>query len=159
MTTYSHSSSIPLTRVFIIFVLLKTFDNLEGKLCSCTQPWITFQSSCYLFAPLLKYHNDAEDICVLLSDTGRDSHLVSIHSLAENDFVADNVNNIFGGRSAHIGLTFINETLRWTDDSLNDFENWQINTEPVSDCVRITVSNGEWDDSVCNVKRPFVCKK
>ena len=48
----------------------------------CESNWILFGDSCYFFAPNAKDKDTAENDCV-----GKDSHLASIHSNEESEFV------------------------------------------------------------------------
>ena len=81
--------------------------------------------------------------------------MVSIHTLEENNFLADLTNN----STAQFWTGGISQ--RWLDGSAWQYDNWAVG-EPVSlhsGCVVYSSQTREWSVQSCGDKRDFVCKK
>ena len=91
--------------------------------------------------------------------SGGGDHLVSIHSGAENAFVAGN----FGGSAVWLGLSdqAVDGTFAWTDGTPLDYENWK-DGEPTDtvgqDCVQLDPADGKWVVASCSINTTYVCK-
>uniref|UniRef100_A0AAY4B6J7 C-type lectin domain-containing protein n=1 Tax=Denticeps clupeoides TaxID=299321 RepID=A0AAY4B6J7_9TELE len=120
----------------------------------CKVNWKEFMGSCYLFSPERASWMDAELRCQEL-----DSHLVSIASQQEQDFVTT------ADEYQWIGLSDrdVQSEFRWTDRTPLRYQNWRPNQpdylNPGEDCVvMIWHEGGQWDDIPCNYHLPFICK-
>ncbi|XP_038062167.1 C-type mannose receptor 2-like [Patiria miniata] len=72
----------------------KFVDNCSYQVprkMQCEPPWLAFKGSCYLLVTETKNYTDAEKHCQSYSKQGRPSHLASILSQEENDFVGQYV--------------------------------------------------------------------
>ncbi|XP_028814316.1 aggrecan core protein [Denticeps clupeoides] len=121
----------------------------------CKVNWKEFMGSCYLFSPERASWMDAELRCQEL-----DSHLVSIASQQEQDFVSSTADEY-----QWIGLSDrdVQSEFRWTDRTPLRYQNWRPNQpdylNPGEDCVvMIWHEGGQWDDIPCNYHLPFICK-
>ena len=80
--------------------------------------------------------------------------MVSIHTVEENNFLANLTNNatskFWTGGSGH----------KWTDKSSWEYVNWAVG-EPASQsgCVVYSSQTGEWFVESCGDQMDFVCKK
>uniref|UniRef100_A0AC34PVF4 C-type lectin domain-containing protein n=1 Tax=Panagrolaimus sp. JU765 TaxID=591449 RepID=A0AC34PVF4_9BILA len=140
----------------------------------CDSEWAFFNESdsCYKAFHNSKW-NDAEATCV---ENG--AHLASIHSDAENSFVAALARTGLSQSTPHqswIGLytNTRNAQWNWTDSSPVDFYNWapsQPDNPGGENCVQLFSDNSEWASEAkwyekyqnydCNKEvRAFVCKK
>ncbi|XP_072014753.1 C-type lectin lectoxin-Thr1-like [Amphiura filiformis] len=87
-------------------------------------------------------------------------HLASIHSLGEQKFIMDLMENAY---PFWIGLTDPKEgTFEWMDSSQVNFNKWdpsEPNNLPRSaDCVEIW-HTGNWFDEWCGKRRKYICKQ
>lgn len=122
----------------------------------CPYGWNTYKLGCYKVFMQPKTWTSARDACRAFSNT----NLVSMHDLAENNFVRSLTNSSY---DAWIGLndrgTMSGHV--WSDYSPVQFTNWGIG-QPDSHsgqqpCVTIK-SIGGWYDVVCFATRPYICK-
>ncbi|XP_022084628.1 macrophage mannose receptor 1-like isoform X2 [Acanthaster planci] len=119
--------------------------------------------SCILFKTQnLIVHDDGDYICTTQHDGGR---LPSIHSIAEDNFIAEEAKKVFLGTNVYVwlGMRRSNEGFNtWIDRSLMDFVNWKTQ-EPTDDrfpdnnCVRMDV-NGGWEDVGCSQRSNYICQ-
>lgn len=109
----------------------------------------------------MKAWTDARDHCFNLN-----SHLVSINSNAENEFVKsmpEQSNNL-----VWIGIfSYDSEAslLRWTDGSSVSFTSWSAVSSPGIGnqdnyfCVSYDTISGLWLNGSCRNEHPFACKR
>ncbi|XP_074624200.1 uncharacterized protein LOC141882148 isoform X4 [Acropora palmata] len=125
----------------------------------CPSGWIMNGSFCYKMISRSITWTDARVSCGYL---GPNADLVSIHSLAENAFVANDVlnNSAF---SAWIGLSDrgVLYGYAWSDKSPVKFTRWNPQ-QPDSHfgqqpCVEM-YSTGEWADTGCYSFKKYICK-
>ncbi|KAL4231172.1 hypothetical protein ACF0H5_008754 [Mactra antiquata] len=127
---------------------------------ACDDEWVTFKSNCYLFGTIDKDFKGAEDFC-----KEKGGHLVSIHSVAEKDFIRQRVIELSAPKF-WIGLTdeAVEGVWRWIDnDERVDYFDWyrtQPNEGRFSNCGGIWESrNNQWVDEPCTRKYRPICKK
>eukprot|EP00092_Neocalanus_flemingeri_P051027 GFUD01059185.1.p1 GENE.GFUD01059185.1~~GFUD01059185.1.p1 ORF type:complete len:185 (-),score=27.51 GFUD01059185.1:286-840(-) len=122
----------------------------------CTAGWYKFGTKCYKYFAAPLNWEDAELVC-----ERRNSWLTSVHSAAENTFVAN-----LQGNSAWIGgfrkPNDLTPFWAWIDGSSLDYTNWNVG-EPndgygAEDCVEIK-DTGKWNDIRCTNIKPYVCEK
>ncbi|XP_062856759.1 aggrecan core protein [Trichomycterus rosablanca] len=130
--------------------------NVTEAVSGCADGWEEFKGSCYIHFSERKTWESAEQHCQEL-----DSHLVSITSQEEQDFVNNKVADY-----QWIGLNDRDKQneFHWTDESPMAYTNWRPN-QPDNyfnhdeDCVvMVWHANGQWNDVPCNYNLPFTCK-
>ncbi|CAJ0952963.1 unnamed protein product, partial [Mesorhabditis belari] len=101
--------------------------------------------------------DEAEAYCA-----SRKSHLVTIHSQEENDFVQELAETVHSTSGFWIGLKRNpnqGKALEWTDGSSVDFTNWYPG-EPASRTHSTLLSHdGKWQVIVPTHQRYFICKR
>ncbi|PIK60011.1 hypothetical protein BSL78_03090 [Apostichopus japonicus] len=136
--------------------------------CLCPTPWVPFRDYCYRFERQATTFHNAEEICQSYSqmDDVSDSHLVSVHDTEEGSFLFDTSVEIFGTGDSWIGLNDIQEEghFVWTDGSAYDYSNFnpsEPNNLNNEDCIHMLNKRtaGLWNDKLCTVLKPFVCKR
>ena len=123
----------------------------------CEQGWLLFRDSCYLFESNAKAVIAAENYCV-----GKDSHLASIHSTNEMNFLRDQ--KIFNSDWVWIGGEKNGNSFKWLDGTEFDYTNWdadQPNHFSNENCLlwKSLSSSTKWHDARCDIEKVFVCKK
>jgi hypothetical protein len=121
---------------------------------ACEKGWSQWDAFCYRYEWEMKTWPEAEALC-----RQRDSHLVSIHSRAENRFVAV----LQHGLKGWIGYTDIDKDTHyeWSDNTLDDFTNFAKNCtgrENEPDCQREEVQQ-QWYTSSGESTSPYTCKR
>ena len=116
-----------------------------------------FEESCYKFVTIAKTRASAENDCV-----GKDSHLTSIYSAKEMDFVIKETTNTNG---VWIGGERNGNSFQWIDGTKFDYTNWD-GGQPNDSGEKCIVSThiwgagkGKWHDCSCGYKLAYVCKK
>nr|XP_054768550.1 echinoidin-like [Lytechinus pictus] len=157
-------------------------DCLGDAPCCCPTFWTAYNGSCYrLFSYSMNWH-EAKAHCNQFSrpslgvgDRNSVAHLVSIHSLDENDFVVSyfistGIKDLGAdesiGRYMWIGLhdTTSEGNFEWTDRSSFTMNMWSPgqpdNYDTGEDCGEITGVYGyKWNDRPCDdVAKYFICK-
>ncbi|XP_032437382.1 lactose-binding lectin l-2-like [Xiphophorus hellerii] len=138
-------------------------DKQEMKLQrgGCPPFWYSFNGRCYKYVATLMTWADAEQHCV-----NQGANLVSIHSLAEENFVKMLIRNFDPAQGANwIGLSDIHKNGRyfWSDGSRYNFMFWNAgepNNKGGSErCVHTNYGPSKgWNDIKCRAKYKFVCK-
>lgn len=141
----------------------------------CPTSWISWGHHCYRFELEEKATwNDAEGRCVSLGSEGRPSHLASVHSKEEQNFLYE-VFHLSTQKEtisdwdprAFIGLLVGNSAtdLSWTDGSCVDYVNWYRGNEPngfPNSAAQISDGNGKlgrWCDQVSHPRTfYYICK-
>ncbi|PIK61424.1 hypothetical protein BSL78_01645 [Apostichopus japonicus] len=164
----------------VFFTVLAT--SVACSFAACPSLWTEFDGTCYRYIgnPILNWQ-DAEAFCVM-----EGSHLVSIHSQAEYDFVLtywrsarDEVKNLdiypFKGAAKspflHIGLNdkMTNGDFVWTDNTEVVFTDWMPRNPTLSETEegvmiwdRPIPNAGLWNDIPSRgvvLRSAFMCKK
>ena len=124
----------------------------------CESAWILFGDSCYFFALNAKSKDAAENDCI-----GKDSHLASIHSNEESEFVWSQTINKdmwwwIGGEKKE-------NSFQWLDGTKFEYTNWDSNSlqpdnlDGKENCIKLINSLGSWHDASCEFIHTYVCKK
>jgi len=137
------------------FVCKMTSDG-----CPNSWSWSNHGKKCYkLFQNRLGWY-DAEVFC-----QGEGGNLVSVHSKAENEFVARLDSDLRTLWLGGIDVTSENNRWLWSDGSPFSFTNWRKN-EPnnvggIEDCLELGTwkNNHVWNDNRCSRRMKFVCEK
>lgn len=129
------------------FSLVRTCS--EAQLCP--EGWVRFSTRCYLPIAQRATYSEAERAC-----RAHGGDVASIHSQAENDFVAGLVSD----KQPWLGLQ-LNQLseFEWQDRSPLLYLNWADGSprEEPETCVSIN-ENGKWVDEACTDTRQYVCK-
>ncbi|XP_014898362.1 ladderlectin-like [Poecilia latipinna] len=138
-------------------------DRQEMKLQrgGCPPFWFGFNGRCYKYIATLMTWADAEQHCV-----NQGANLVSIHSLAEDNFVKMLIRNFDHAEGANwIGLSDAQKdgTYFWSDGSRFNFKLWNAgepnNSGGSEPCVLTNWGSAKrWNDKVCTDKFSSVCK-
>eukprot|EP00933_Yihiella_yeosuensis_P030575 TRINITY_DN24202_c0_g1_i1.p1 TRINITY_DN24202_c0_g1~~TRINITY_DN24202_c0_g1_i1.p1 ORF type:complete len:308 (-),score=44.37 TRINITY_DN24202_c0_g1_i1:86-1009(-) len=121
---------------------------------ACEKGWSQWDAFCYRFYLTMKTWAESEKIC-----RDQDSHLVSVHSRAENQFV----HTLAQGLKVWIGYTDVDQDThyQWSDSSQDDFSNFAKNCsgrENEPDCKKEDVAQ-QWYSSKGDETSPLMCKK
>lgn len=121
---------------------------------ACDAGWSQWDAFCYKHYWEKRNWFDAERLC-----RERDSHLVSVHSRAENRFVY----TLTHGLSAWIGYTDLDQDthFQWSDNTQDDFSNFAKNCtgrEEEPDC-KPEEKVQQWYDWEGHDEGTFVCKR
>mmetsp|Transcript_115878 Transcript_115878/g.322641 ORF Transcript_115878/g.322641 Transcript_115878/m.322641 type:complete len:314 (-) Transcript_115878:94-1035(-) len=121
---------------------------------ACDDGWSQWDSFCYKYFWEMKTWPEAETLC-----RQRGSHLVSIHSQAENRFVA----NLQHGLKGWIGYSDVDKDTHyeWSDSTQDDFTNFAKNCtgrESEPDCKPEEVQQ-QWYSSSGIRTSPYTCKR
>lgn len=127
---------------------------------NCPMFWFSYKGGCYKYVASRMTWADAELHCVSLK-----ANLVSIHSLEENNFVVNLINNFDPARHyTWIGLSDHHKEARWmwSDGCPVSFTRWSAsqpdNAGGNEDCVEIFWNGSpSWNDRLCSSPSPFVC--
>ncbi|XP_054707892.1 macrophage mannose receptor 1-like [Uloborus diversus] len=146
-----------------------TLQPISG---GCPKDWIQFGQKCYKYfgqeeKDRLKY-KEATQACWAL---GKGHDLVSIHSMEEQAFLTQHLNEL--GTSAWIGMRQVTSdeighdlVFGWIDNSRTVFTNWDKGHPPPGTwkyCARLSyegVSKGEWLADYCEIdKKGYICQR
>ncbi|KAM3596546.1 uncharacterized protein V6R79_016399 [Siganus canaliculatus] len=137
-------------------------DNQGVKLQrgGCPPFWFGFNGRCYKYVATRLTWADAELNCV-----SQRANLVSIHSLAEENFVKTLIKNFDPAQSfTWIGLSDIHKEGRWmwSDGSAVNFQFWSPgqpdNYNGIEDCGNLNFGSLlKWNDAPCSLTLPSVC--
>ncbi|XP_029431227.1 lectin-like [Rhinatrema bivittatum] len=153
----------------LLGLLFITGGNCAAENCLCAQGfcatgWVQYKDACYRNFTTRMSWADAEEACLL-----QNSHLASIHSVEENDFIFAFMGKMFGhldGRSYWIGGhdIFTEGNYMWTDGSTWDFETFgsgQPDNLGDEDFIGSWYPDNDqitWNDYPASYSFPFVCK-
>nr|XP_039250734.1 LOW QUALITY PROTEIN: macrophage mannose receptor 1-like [Styela clava] len=130
-----------------------SFTNAE---MNCPTGWLPYDQFCYMIISDEVPWQSGEVACQLMN-----ANLVSIKNPAEQDFVWQ-VMTLSGQTDLWIGLSSVisaNE-YQWTDGTLVIYTEWDVRQpdRSVQSCAHLSVETGKWDDDICELLRPFMCK-
>lgn len=147
---------------------------LTSRVTSCLQRhcppgWKHFNGHCYLLVSWAREFHEAEIIC---QDQSRDncgeSHLVSIHSLLEQEFLINEIHDKWGEKNVWTGLHVDDGdplNPKWTDNTPVDFISYRKGypTWETGNCAFLSARPGNllgWDDTQCynGAGFRFICK-
>ena len=130
----------------------KTLISISG----CADPWVGFESSCYLFPVTKETWRGAVDTC-----NKEGASLVSIKSQAEQDFVEDNMK----GKSC-LGMSDTENEGHWVwlaDGTEHNYTHWSTgepNGGKRENYGMIRENGGGWNDwNGVSKKLFYICKK
>ncbi|TKR82375.1 hypothetical protein L596_016112 [Steinernema carpocapsae] len=161
-------------KILVVLAAFAAFSSAAPDCpLACASEWTGFAQTGYCYKVFFQMKwEDAENFCLT-----QGGHLASIHSDAENEFVADLASThknfqyadqtwIGGYSKSHSNMDWA-----WTDGTPYDYHNWQ-QKQPdkvEENCIQIYSDNSgdgdliyktEWNNEMCrNVLRAFVCKK
>jgi len=120
--------------------------------------WLKYRASSYWFSDDTKYWDDAEQVC-----KDKDSHLVSIKSDGENDFVLKNRKDksIDTWIGAHRNGNDLNKWY-WSNGEIVGFTSWKPGqpNEVSQHCAALHGDgDGLWHDTNCNRSFRYICEK
>uniref|UniRef100_A0A3Q0RNG7 Mannose receptor C-type 2 n=1 Tax=Amphilophus citrinellus TaxID=61819 RepID=A0A3Q0RNG7_AMPCI len=124
--------------------------------------WIGFQEAEYKFFDHRTTWDQAQRIC-----TWFDSSLASVHSAAEQTFLANTLRKMskVEGDFWWLGLhTYENDgRFRWSDHSVLNYVSWALGRPlPLSrdrKCIYMSASKEDWADQKCHSDLPYICKR
>uniref|UniRef100_Q6X5T2 Snaclec 6 n=1 Tax=Bitis arietans TaxID=8692 RepID=SL6_BITAR len=141
--------------IFVSFGLLVMFLSLSGTeagVC-CPFGWSGYDQNCYKAFEELMTWADAEKFC---TQQHKGSHLLSLHNIAEADFVVKTT--VSGSKDGVIwmGLSDVwNEcNWGWTDGAQLDYKAWNV----ASNCFIFKTAENNWSRTDCSGTHNFVCK-
>ncbi|MED6234142.1 hypothetical protein ATANTOWER_023116 [Ataeniobius toweri] len=120
--------------------------------------WNRFGGRIYRFFDFDETWTTAERVCRSYA-----ANLASVHSFDEDNFIRNMIRR--GGPEAWIGATDAQREGRWfwSDGTHFSYRNWcprEPNNLANQDCVVINFRGSRcWDDTKCNIRRPFICAK
>ena len=137
------------------------------KCAPCRSPWVYYEGHCYHTVAVRTSQVNAHRECRAMSRVGTPSHLVSIHSQAELNYVGALIRSVTGSTGRFwIGLRWerTNDTFTWLDGSPDGgFRNWlpdEPNNQGGENCTELSVYHSlQWNDLSCNSDLDgYVCK-
>ncbi|KAM9785504.1 galactose-specific lectin nattectin-like [Neosynchiropus ocellatus] len=130
-----------------------------GSCPSCPSGWTGFEDHCYMYYASPKEWSDAETTC--LREGG---NLVSFSNQEEYDFILKLIRRSSGGNTriwAGAQDATKNGVWLWSNGSKMTFKKWgprqPDNARGREHCMELNW-NGQPNDHVCNIKKPFMCK-
>ncbi|XP_033641095.1 snaclec 3-like [Asterias rubens] len=153
----------------VLVALLQSHFLIVSPCMSCISPWTSFGNHCYLLVTNEKTFDEAEQNCQSMSRLGRPSHLASILSQEEQDFLVLLIKSVYGesGKMTWFGYrrdrSSDPSTWRFSDGSPSlGYTNWSSNQpDGDGDCVHIRdiTFNFLWNDLVCSYTLSSICKR
>uniref|UniRef100_A0A182C5S9 C-type lectin n=1 Tax=Phalotris mertensi TaxID=1260334 RepID=A0A182C5S9_9SAUR len=141
--------------IFVNLGLLVVAFSLRGSGADCPSDWSSHDKYCYKVFDERKNWDEAETFC-MNQKTG--SHLVSILSSNEGNYVANLVLKSSKKPSVWIGLSNIWNACswQWSDGSSLDYKAW---AEGPS-CALLSLNSFyfDWFGIECKKAAPFICK-
>ncbi|XP_031558561.1 fibropellin-3-like [Actinia tenebrosa] len=125
----------------------------------CKPEWTELHGKCYKVFPVAMKWNDAVSTC-----KAQGSHLTSVTSLEETNFLITLVKNAITDKFVWIGLNDIDQEGKytWVDGSAFIFSSWmegQPNDPGATEnCVDFGIAGGAWYDFGCHNLERYVCK-
>ncbi|XP_015671550.1 snaclec mucetin subunit alpha-like [Protobothrops mucrosquamatus] len=148
---------------FVSFGLLVVFLSLSGTGADfdCIPGWSAYDRYCYQAFSEPKNWEDAESFC---EEGVKTSHLVSIESSGEGDFVAqlvaEKIKTSF--QYVWIGLRIQNKEQQcrseWSDASSVNYENLYKQSSKKCYALKKGTELRTWFNVYCGRENPFVCK-
>ncbi|XP_071793642.1 echinoidin-like [Asterias amurensis] len=152
----------------VLLALLQSHFLIVSPACmSCRSPWTSFGNHCYIFVEDTKTFDEAEQYCQKLSRLGRPSHLASVMSQEEIEFLVELATPMDGAVSRHTWLGYRRDlstgSFAWIDGSpAGNYTNWAPgepnNRGGEEDCVEM-YDTSMWNDKKCIQLRRFICKR
>ncbi|XP_071790271.1 echinoidin-like [Asterias amurensis] len=149
-------------------LLLQSHFLIVSPCMSCISPWTSFGNHCYLLVEDAKTFDEAEQYCQSLSHLGRPSHLASVMSQVEHDFLLLLIKSVYGESGMETWFGYRNDTSsgsptwRFIDGSPSQgYTNWYTGgPSGDGDCAEILdiPYNFLWNGVVCGSSRASVCK-
>jgi len=127
----------------------------ENDVCPC--PYRSFESKGYYFCGRAEKWRNAVDDCIALG-----AMLVSISSLEENTYIAEQANTLTDGKW-WIGLNDRDSegVYEWDNGAELSFESWNEgepnNYDGSENCIEMYSNNGLWNDVQCRNQQGFIC--
>ncbi|XP_038064841.1 echinoidin-like [Patiria miniata] len=152
---------------------IKTFWSGRAEHCiPCPKLWVAFDGDCYRLVTEKLPWVEAEKYCRELSNSDWfPSHLVSINSLEEQQFIVELLKASYPleklpSVKAWLGYNDMERETRfvWSASSGANFTRWARNQPDNGggkgqDCVAIIQENNwKWDDMTCRFGRHFICE-
>ncbi|XP_071527696.1 macrophage mannose receptor 1-like isoform X2 [Panulirus ornatus] len=123
---------------------------------TCPSGWIHAGSNCLRFYPEKKTFEEARMLC---KDLEGQADLASFHSPEDQAYLTAAVGQL--GTDLWLGM-HNTDGFHWVDQSAVTYTNWAVgepNRQEQMSCVRAYAVNGQWDDTICDQKNGYVCKK
>nr|Q4PRC8.1 RecName: Full=Snaclec 5; AltName: Full=C-type lectin-like 5; Flags: Precursor [Daboia siamensis]AAY63874.1 C-type lectin-like protein subunit 5 [Daboia siamensis] len=141
--------------ISISFGLLVMFLSLSGTGAKqdCLSDWSFYEGYCYKVFNEKKTWEDAEKFC---TEQHKGSHLLSLHNIAEADFVLKKTLAMLKDGVIWMGLNDVwNEcNWGWTDGAKLDYKAWNEGTN----CFVFKIAKNHWSHMDCSSTHNFVCK-
>ncbi|RWS02460.1 CD209 antigen-like protein E [Dinothrombium tinctorium] len=132
----------------------------------CLQGWHRFQNKCFYIGTNEFNAEEAFNQCKALK-----SHLATIHSIEEEDFLENLIQEKKFYRIGLLPTTYKPNSVVWIDGSPVNYTNWLKNDDPnyvTTKCGWVSISKGVyenqqrtvvWHDDDCSEKRNFICEQ
>ncbi|XP_071796277.1 echinoidin-like [Asterias amurensis] len=151
-------------KLSIFAALLQSQVQIVSPCMPCISPWTSFGNHCYLLVTDTKTFDEAEQYCQGLSRLGRPSHLASIMSQEESNFLVL-LATPKKGHLTWLGYRRDSTTgsFAWIDGSPSgSYTNWAPHEPNQADgseeCVEM-YANSMWNDRSCtHLGSSFICK-
>ncbi|XP_071789908.1 alpha-N-acetylgalactosamine-specific lectin-like [Asterias amurensis] len=144
----------------VLVALLQSHLLIVSPCMSCISPWTSFGNHCYLLVTNETKFDEAEQYCQSLSRLGRPSHLASIMSQEEHDFLLLLIKSVYGEIRTKIWIGYYkNESgsFAWLDGSPSGGYTYFPADQPSGDGRCVEMLN-TWNDLQCWSLRRSICK-